>query len=64
LFVDQKSQKGMVIGKQGQMIKKIGQAARKEIEELMETQIFLDLNVKVKENWRKDPVFLKSLGLS
>lgn len=63
LFVDQKSQKGMVIGKQGQMIKKIGQAARKEIESMLEAPVYLDLNVKVKENWRKDSQFLRSLGL-
>ncbi len=64
VYVDQKSQKGMVIGKGGQMIKKIGQAARKDIEEMVECQIFLDLNVKVKENWRKDSQFLKLIGLS
>lgn len=64
LYVDQKSQKGMVIGKQGQMIKRIGQAARQDIETLVDTPVFLDLNVKVKENWRKDPAFLERLGLS
>ncbi|MBY0404325.1 MAG: GTPase Era [Cyanobacteria bacterium] len=64
LFVDQKSQKGMLIGKGGQMIKNIGIAARQDLEELLETQVFLDLNVKVKENWRKDAQFLKSLGLA
>jgi GTP-binding protein Era len=64
LFVDQKSQKGMLIGKGGRMIKTIGTEARREIEKLMETQVFLELNVKVKENWRKDSQFLKSLGLA
>jgi GTPase len=64
VYVDQKSQKGMVIGKNGQMIKQIGQAARKDIEELVENKVFLDLQVKVKENWRRDLQFLKLLGLS
>ncbi len=63
VFVDQKSQKGMVIGKSGQMIKKIGQAARQDIETMLDGRVYLDLNVKVKENWRKDTQFLKSLGL-
>lgn len=64
LYVDQKSQKGILIGSEGRMIKAIGTAARKELETLMEGKVFLDLTVKVKENWRKDPQFLKSLGLA
>nr|MBX2860646.1 GTPase Era [Vampirovibrio sp.] len=64
LYVDQTSQKGMVIGKAGAMIKRIGMAARKDIEELIEGSVYLELNVKVKKNWRKDPVFLKALGLA
>lgn len=63
LYVDQKSQKGMIIGKGGQKIKQIGQAARQDIEAMVETQVFLDLTVKVKENWRKDPQFLKIIGV-
>lgn len=64
LYVEHTSQKGMLIGKGGQMIKKIGEAARKEIEEMADSKIFLDLTVKVKENWRKDPQFLREMGLS
>ncbi len=64
VYVEQDSQKGIVIGKQGQMIKKIGQAARKDIEILTESKVYLELNVKVKKNWRKDAQFLKLLGLS
>jgi GTP-binding protein Era len=64
LYVDQKSQKPMLIGKGGEMIKRIGMQARQEIEELVENAVFLDLNVKVRQNWRKDPQFLKSLGLA
>lgn len=64
LYVDQKSQKGMLIGKGGTMIKTIGMQAREEIEEMIEGKVHLGLQVKIKENWRKDPVFLKSLGLA
>ena len=65
LYVDQTSQKGMVIGAGGQTIKRIGTAARAEIETLLEgTPVFLDLSVKVRKNWRKDASFLKSLGLA
>jgi GTP-binding protein Era len=64
LYVDQKSQKGIVIGHQGSMIKAIGMEARAEIEEMLEQKVHLALNVKVKENWRKDPVFLKSIGMA
>ncbi|MCE3235765.1 MAG: GTPase Era [Vampirovibrio sp.] len=64
LYVDQKSQKGIVIGHEGSMIKTIGTQARHEIEELIEGKVHLALNVKVRENWRKDPAFLKSLGLA
>lgn len=64
LYVDQKSQKGIVIGNQGSMIKTIGVQAREEIEDMLEQKVHLALNVKVRENWRKDPAFLKSLGLA
>ena len=64
LFVDQKSQKGIVIGKDASMLKTIGMQARVEIEEMVENKVFLKLHVKVKEDWRKDPRFLKSLGLA
>lgn len=64
LIADQKSQKGILIGKGGHMIKTIGSQARTELETLLERKVFLDLTVKIKENWRKDPAFLKSLGLA
>lgn len=64
LYVDQKSQKGILIGQGGSMIKAIGSAARPVIEEMLEKQVHLALQVKVKENWRKDDAFLKSLGLA
>jgi GTP-binding protein Era len=64
LYVDQKSQKGILIGQAGSMIKEIGTQARLEIETLLEQKVHLALNVKLKENWRKDRGFLKSLGLA
>lgn len=62
IYIEKMSQKGIVIGRAGSMLKKIGEAARKEIEALLEKKIFLDLHVKVFENWRKDPYKLKKLG--
>lgn len=64
LYVDQKSQKGILIGAEGSMIKRIGTEARRELEQMMEGKVYLDLRVKVRENWRKDAQFLKSLGLA
>lgn len=64
LYVDQKSQKGILIGHEGSMIKTIGTEARLEIETLLEQKVHLALNVKIRENWRKDIKFLKSLGLA
>jgi GTPase len=64
LFVNAASQKGMVIGKKGETIKALGSGARVSLEALLETQVFLDLQVKVKPNWRKDEAFLKALNLA
>jgi GTP-binding protein Era len=64
LYVDQPSQKGMVIGAGGQMIKEIGTEARKVLEALLERPVFLGLNVKVKRHWRRNAQFLKSLGMA
>jgi GTP-binding protein Era len=62
LFVERDSQKGILIGKNGSMIKEIGMLARKEIEELTGRQVFLDLRVKVHKNWRNNPDALKLMG--
>ncbi|MBU1062370.1 MAG: GTPase Era [Candidatus Omnitrophica bacterium] len=62
ICVERKSQKSIVIGKKGQMLKKIGEHSRKEIENFLNTHVFLDLWVKLCENWRKDPYMLKNLG--
>jgi GTP-binding protein Era len=55
IVVEKDSQKGIVIGKGGQMIKKIGEAARKELEILLEGPVYLELFVKVDTDWTKDP---------
>lgn len=62
LFVEKDSQKGIVIGKKGSMLKKIGSLARKSIEEMSERSVFLELRVKVSENWRNNDVFLQRMG--
>lgn len=62
LFVERESQKGIVIGKGGDMIKKIGAYARQQIEDLVGHKVYLELRVKVSENWRNDPSALKRFG--
>ncbi len=62
IFIERHSQKKIVIGHKGQMLKNIGEAARKNIEDFLKKRIYLDLWVKVYENWRKDPQALKMLG--
>lgn len=62
LIVEKESHKGIVIGKNGAMIKKIGITARQEIESMSDRKTFLELRVKVNKNWRNDPSVLKRLG--
>lgn len=62
LFVERESHKGIVIGKGGEMMKKIGSSARKEIEDMSGRKAFLDLRVKVNQNWRNKPDALRWLG--
>jgi GTP-binding protein Era len=62
LIVERESQKGIVIGKGGRMVKQISQAARQELERLLEMQVYLDLRVKVIKNWRHDEDELRRLG--
>lgn len=62
IFVERDSQKGIVIGRQGRMLKTIGTAARKEIEGMSGRTVYLDLRVKLKKNWRTDLDFLKQIG--
>lgn len=63
IFVEQDSQKGILIGKGGAMLKKIGTLARLDAEKLLGTKIFLKLLVKVKKGWREDERMLKNFGI-
>lgn len=62
IYVDRKSQKPIIIGKGGEAIKKLGIAARADLEAFFGKHTFLDLNVKIKENWRNDERMLKHFG--
>lgn len=62
IFVERASQKGILIGEKGRALKKIGELARADIEQFLGRPVFLELWVKVKENWRNDDRLLKSLG--
>lgn len=62
IYVEKDSQKAIIIGRAGTMLKKIGELARPEIEMLLGTQVFLKLWVKVRSDWQKDDEVLKRLG--
>ena len=62
IYCERESHKRIIIGKNGAMLKKIGSYAREDAEALFETKVFLDLWVKVKENWRDRPSFLSDFG--
>jgi len=62
IYVERESQKGIIIGKRGSMLKEIGILARKDIEELLGSKIYLELFVKVREDWRNKESILRSLG--
>jgi GTPase len=62
VLVERESQKGIVIGKRGSMLKRIGSRARQELEVLLATRVFLELRVKVQREWQRDPVALTRLG--
>ena len=62
IFCEKKSHKGMIIGKNGAMLKKIGQYAREDIERFMGAKVFLQTWVKVKENWRDSRTMMKNFG--
>ncbi len=62
IYVERKSQKGILIGKNGEALKKVGEQARRAIEGFLGRGVYLELWVKVKEKWRKDKKFLKELG--
>jgi GTP-binding protein Era len=63
IYVERESQKPIIVGRGGEMIKKIGTAARLELERFFSTRVFLDLHVKVKADWREDDRVLHALGV-
>jgi GTP-binding protein Era len=62
IYVERPSQKGIVIGKGGARLKQVGTAARRQIEALLGTKIYLDLHVTVAKDWQRDPRQLRKLG--
>jgi len=63
IVVDRESQKPIVVGRGGAMVKQIGTAAREELERFFQTKVFLDLRVRVKSEWREDDRVLKDTGM-
>jgi len=63
IYVETDSQKQILVGKAGQMVKRIGTLARPEIEAVLGRHVFLDLHVKVKRRWRRDEAMLERLGI-
>jgi GTP-binding protein Era len=63
VFVETESQKQILVGKGGSMVRQIGTRARPEIEALLGRKVFLDLQVKVRPKWRRDEAMLERLGL-
>lgn len=64
IYVERDSQKAIVIGRKGQMIREIGTKAREELEKATGQKVFLELIVKVQKDWKNDQVFLKQIGLA
>lgn len=64
IFVERHSQKKIIVGHKGQMLRDIGATARKDIQKFLDKHVYLELWVKVCEDWRKDPKALKMLGYS
>ena len=63
LYVESESQKGILVGKHGAMVREIGTRARPEVEALVGHPVYLELVVKVRPKWRRDPRMLERLGL-
>jgi GTP-binding protein Era len=62
VFVERQSQKGIVIGAKGSRLREVGTAARKQIEAMLGTPVYLDLHVKIAKDWQRDPKQLRRLG--
>lgn len=63
IWAESESQKGILIGKQGRMVREIGTAARRELERELGARVFLDLQVRVRQRWRRDEALLDRLGI-
>lgn len=64
IYCERESHKGIIIGKGGEMLKSVGEAARRDMEKLLERKVYLTTRMKVKENWRDSGANLKTLGYS
>ncbi len=64
IYCERKTHKGIIIGKNGAMLKKVGASARPEIEEMLDCKVFLQLWVKIKEDWRNNPAQIRNFGYS
>ena len=64
IYCEKASHKGIIIGKQGAMLKKIGELARKDMEALLDARVYLETWVKVKENWRDSQSLLRNFGFT
>ena len=64
IYCEKSSHKGIIIGKNGAMLKKIGEMARKDMETLLDTKVYLQTWVKVKENWRDSMSLLRNFGFT
>ena len=62
IFCEKESHKGIIIGKGGRTLKEIGTKARAECEKLLDTKVYLQLWVKVKDDWRNSDSFIRELG--
>ncbi|MBN1113868.1 MAG: KH domain-containing protein, partial [Oligoflexia bacterium] len=62
IYVEKDSQKGIIIGRQGSLLKKIGTQSRNDIEKLVDNRVYLELYVKVKKDWTKDEKALREFG--
>ena len=62
IYCEKNSHKGIIIGKNGEMLKQIGQMARTDIERLLNARVFLDLWIKVREDWRNNQFQMRNFG--
>ena len=63
VYVERDSQKGIVIGAGGSVLKRVGTEARRELEKMFGTKVFLDVRVKVEKDWQRDPDLIERLGM-